>query len=47
MNDIPKHEFTNSHKDRDCVVCGKPLKDHGDAGPFEEPKAEPERKKLF
>ena len=45
MNDTPKHEFTNSHKDRDCIVCGKPLKDHGVQD--EEPKAEPERKKLF
>ena len=29
MNDIPKHEFTNSHADRDCIVCGKPKKEHG------------------
>jgi len=28
MNILPKHEFTNSHEDRDCVVCGKPKKYH-------------------
>ena len=26
---VDEHQFTNSYEDRDCVVCGKPKKEHG------------------
>ena len=65
---MEQHEFKNTHTDRDCVDCGKPLSDPihkevtgnavqrgavaaREAPPIQagtaEPKAEPERKKLF
>jgi hypothetical protein len=45
---MDKHTFKNTHKDRDCVDCGKPASDpiHRPDEKPEAPKQE-DRKKLF